>query len=275
MEFIKRYLVVLLTGIGILAALIFFSVNIPRNREANSLERGVLTLLSPVLHPAARLSGTLEDVWDGYLRLIDTQRENLRLREDIRALNTRLLEMQEALQSNQRLERLLEMKKNLKPATVAASVVGEDSTSWFRTLVINRGSSSLVRDGMAVIAADGVVGQTIKVAGEAARVLLLTDHSSGISATIQRSRARGVVKGKGEMLCSLEFATREEDVKVGDLVITSGIGGVFPRGVPIGEVTMVKRGEYGIFQTVSIRPSVNLAHLEEVLVVERGGYAQP
>jgi rod shape-determining protein MreC len=74
------------------------------------------------------------------------------------------------------------------------------------------------------------------------------------------------------MLCSLEFATREEDVKVGDTIITSGIGGLFLKGLPIGEVTMVKRGEYGIFQTISIRPAVNLSHLEEVLVVKRGGY---
>jgi rod shape-determining protein MreC len=124
---------------------------------------------------------------------------------------------------------------------------------------------------MAVVSADGVVGQTIKVAATTSRVLLLTDHSSGVSATIQRSRARGVVKGKEEMLCTLEFTTREEDVKVGDIVITSGIGGVFLKGLPIGEVTMVKRGEYGIFQTVTIRPTVNLPHLEEVLVVQRGG----
>ena len=272
MEFIKKYLLVLLTGLGVLAALIFFSLNVPRNREANSIERTVLTLLAPVIRPASGISRNIEDIWDGYVRLVDIQRENVRLRDDIRSLNTRVLEANEALLANQRLVRLLDMKKAIQPATVAASVVGEDAAPWFRTLVVNRGSSSSIRQGMAVVAADGVVGQTVKVAGETSRVLLLTDHSSGISATIQRSRARGVVKGKGEMLCSLEFTTREEDVKIGDLVITSGIGGVFPRGVPIGEVTMVKRGEYGIFQTVSIRPSVNLAHLEEVLIVQRGGY---
>jgi len=272
MDIIKKYLLVLLAGSGVLVALIIFSLNIPRNREANFMERGVLSLLAPLLRPLSHVSSAVEDVWDGYIQLIDTRRENLRLREDIRSLNTRLLAVGEALLARQRLERLLEMKKSLALPTVAASVIGEDGSSWFRTLVIDRGRSSALREGMAVVAADGVVGQTVKVAGETSRVLLLTDHASGISATIQRSRARGVVKGKGEMLCSLEFTTREEDVKVGDLVITSGIGGVFPKGIPIGEVTMVKRGEYGIFQTVSIRPGVNLAHLEELLVVQRGGY---
>ena len=272
MDFLKKYMYPLLAGIGILSALLVFSLNVPHNREANVLERSVLSVLSPLLQPVFRISRFVEDMWDGYIQLVDTHRENNRLREDIRGLNLRVLEGNEAVLANQRLERLLDMKKSIKAPTIAATVIGEDVTSWFRTLVISRGSSSGIREGMAVISADGVVGQTVKVSSSTSRVLLLTDHASGISATIQRSRARGVVKGKGEMLCSLEFTTREEDVKVGDTVITSGIGGLFLKGLPIGEVTMVKRGEYGIFQTVSIRPAVNLPHLEEVLVVQWGGY---
>lgn len=272
MDFLKKYMYPLITGIGILIALLVFSLNVPRNREANIIERSVLTIVSPLLRPVSRVSGSIEDVWDGYIQLVDTHRENMRLREDVRNLNQRVLDGNEARLANQRLERLLDMKQTVKAPTIAATVIGEDVTSWFRTLIVNLGSSSGIREGMAVISADGIVGQTIKVSATTSRVLLLTDHSSGISATIQRSRARGVVKGKGEMLCTLEFTTREEDVKVGDMVITSGIGGIFPKGLPIGEVTMVKRGEYGIFQTVSIRPAVNLPHLEEVLVVQRGGY---
>lgn len=272
MIFFKKYIYPLLTGISILVALLFFSANVPYHREANIIERSVLGIMAPLLRPVSLASGVVEDVWDGYMRLVDVNRENMRLREDLRALNLRVLEGNEALLATQRLERLLDMKNSVKDPTVAAMIIGEDVTSWFRTLVINRGSSSGIREGMAVIAADGVVGQTVKVSATTSRVLLLTDHASGVAATIQRSRARGVVKGKGEMLCALEFTTREEDVKVGDTVITSGIGGVFLKGLPIGEVTMVKRGEYGIFQTVSIRPAVNIPHLEEVLVVLRGGY---
>jgi rod shape-determining protein MreC len=272
MDFLKKYLYQLLTGIGILAALLFFSLNIPHNREANFLERSVLSVLYPILQPVSGISRFIEDIWDGYIQLVDTHRENLRLQKDIRSLNLRVLEGDEALLANKRLERLLDMKESVNASTIAARVIGEDTSSWFRTLVINQGSSSGIREGMAVISAEGVVGQTAKVTTSTSRVLLLTDHASGIAATIQRSRARGVVKGKGEMLCSLEFTTREEDVKVGDTVMTSGIGGIFTKGLPIGEVTMVKRGEYGIFQTVSIRPAVNFPHLEEVLVLLRGGY---
>lgn len=272
MDFLKKYLYQILTAVGILTALLFFSLNVPHNREANILEKSVLASLSPILQPVSQITCFIEDTWDGYIRLVDTHRENIRLKEDISNLNMRVLEGNEALLAKKRLESLLDMKNSIKDQSVAATVIGEDVTSWFRTIVINRGSSSGIREGMAVISADGVVGQTAKVTSSTSRVLLLTDHASGIAATIQRSRARGVVKGKGEMLCTLEFTTREEDVKVGDMVITSGIGGIFLKGLPIGEVTMVKRGEYGIFQTISIRPTVNLEHLEEVLIIQRGGY---
>lgn len=271
MEYFKKYGLIVLAGGGVLLALIFYSLNVPRNREANAIERGVMTVFSPILAPAARVSGFFEDVWDGYISLVHVQQENLRLRKEIRELNERVYAGNETLLANQRLSRLLDMKATIKAPTLAASVVGEDMSSWFSTMLIDRGSSSGIRVGMAVIGADGIVGQIVKVAPETARVLLLTDHASGIAATIQRSRARGVVKGKGDGLCSLEFTTREEDVKVGDQVVASGIGGVFMKGMPIGEVTMVKKGEYGVFQTVTIRPVVNSAHLEEVLVVLRGG----
>jgi rod shape-determining protein MreC len=269
MEFFKKFALVILTGSGILAALIFYSLNIPHKRDANIVERVVMTVFSPMIRPAARVSGFVEDIRDNYLDLVGVRKENLRLRNEVKELNARIYAAGETLLANQRLEKLLGMKNAVKLPTLSASVVGEDITAWFRTLVIDRGSSDGIAEGMAVVAADGVVGQIVKVAPGTSRVLLLTDHASGISATIQRSRARGVVKGKGEGLCSMEFTTREEDVKVGDVVITSGIGGVFLKGLPVGEVTMVKRGEYGIFQTVTIRPLVNMAHLEEVLVVQR------
>ncbi|HEY3306892.1 MAG TPA: rod shape-determining protein MreC [Desulfuromonadaceae bacterium] len=272
MDSFKKYGLVLLIGGGVFFALIFYSLNIPHNREANFVERTVMTVFAPILKPASKVSSFFEAAWMDYINLVNVRRENRKLRDDIKVLNTRIIDGNEAIQATDRLKELLGMKKTVDVPTVAATVVGEDVSSWFRTLLIDQGSMNGIREGMAVIAADGIVGQIVKVAPSTSRVLLLTDHASGIAATIQRSRARGVVKGKEEGLCSLEFTTREEDVKVGDQVISSGIGGVFIKGLPIGEVTMVKRGEYGIFQTVSIRPAVNMAHLEEVLVVMKGGY---
>jgi len=163
----------------------------------------------------------------------------------------------------------MQLKEAISTPSIAASVIGEDVTPWFRTVIIDRGLVDGIREGMPVVASAGVVGRVVRQTANSSRLLLITDHASSVAATIERSRARGVVKGKGAGLCSLEFSQRGEDVKVGDIVVTSGIGGVFPKGIPIGEVTMVKKGEFGIFQTVQVRPFVPMSRLEEVLVLVR------
>jgi len=268
-NFFRKYSLLILVGVGFLVALITYSLNVPRARQANLIERSVNSSLAPLQKPVSQGGGFFVRIWNDYIALVDLKRENTRIREDIKQLNSSLNAANEAVRENERLVRLLNFRKTLKELTVAAMVIGEDVTPWFRSLTIDRGFADGIREGQPVLAADGVVGQTIKVTPHSSRVLLLTDHASGIAAMVQRSRARGVVKGRGDNLCSLEFAMRGEDVQVGDQVISSGIGGIFTKGLPIGEVTMVKKGEYGIFQTVTIRPVVSVGHLEEVLVLLR------
>lgn len=268
-DYFRKYSLPILVGVGLLAALITYSLNLPHAQQANLLERSVNGSLAPVEKQANQGGGLFVRIWHDYIALVGLKQENDRLKKNIKQLNSSLIAAGEALHENERLVRLLDLRKVTREPTVAAQVIGEDVTPWFRTLTIDRGAESGIREGMPVVAADGVVGQTVKVTSSSSRVLLLTDHASGIAAMIQRSRARGVVKGRGDNLCSLEFAMRGEDVQIGDQVVSSGIGGIFAKGLPIGEVTMVKKGEYGIFQTVTIRPFVNIAHLEEVLVVLR------
>src|SRR6185369_8725281 len=145
MDLFKKYGLIALIGTGVFAALIFYSLNVPRNREANLIERGTMTVIVPILKPAARLSGFFEDAWDGYINLVNVHRENLKLRDEIKELNARVVAGNEAQKSNQRLEFLLEMKNTVKAPTLSASVVGEDVSSWFRTLIIDRGSTSGIR----------------------------------------------------------------------------------------------------------------------------------
>ncbi|MDD2500705.1 MAG: rod shape-determining protein MreC [Geobacter sp.] len=268
-DFFRKYSLPIIVLVGLLVALITYSLNVSHSQKANMLERGVNGSLAPMQQQATRSGGFLGRIWHDYIALVDLKQENSRLMGDVKQLNSALAAAGEALRENERLVRLLDLRKTVKEPTVAATVIGEDVTPWFRSLTIDRGSESGIREGMPVLAADGIVGQTVKVTPNSSRVLLLTDHASGVAAMIQRSRARGVVKGRGDNLCSLEFAMRGEDVQVGDQVVSSGIGGIFAKGLPIGEVTMVKKGEYGIFQTVTIRPAVSTAHLEEVLVVVR------
>lgn len=266
-ELLKKQKRLLLAAVAIFAAIIIYSMNLRNREHANPFERAIITVTAPFMGVVADGNGHLLAIWNDYINLVGVQRENRELRESVRLMNRRVLESQEAIFANERLKKLLELKSSLQVASVAANVIGEDSAPWYRTIVIDRGGVDGLVEGQPVVATSGIVGRLIKVSPNSARVLLLTDHSSSIAAMIQRSRARGVVKGKGGGACSLEFALREEDVKVGDAVITSGIGGIFPKGIAIGEVSMVRKGEYGMFQSVDIKPAVNISRLEEVLVL--------
>ncbi len=154
-------------------------------------------------------------------------------------------------------------------AAVPAQVIAEDSTSWFRTIVIDKGLDQGVAEGMAVVVPEGVVGRVIRSSAGESRVLLVTDASSAAAALVQRTRTRGVCRGQGERL-ALEFALRQEDIRVEDRIITSGMGGVFPKGLLIGRVSSVERGQYGLFQGVVVEPVVDFSRLEEVLVLPGG-----
>ncbi len=267
LDFIGKYKIRILAGVALLAALVFYSLNLRQKEKANVFEKAVITATTPVAELVDRVDGFFSSLWNDYIALVDVEKENKKLRETVRILNTRVIGDREAVHENERLRQLTGMREKLPVPSVAASVISEDSSPWFNTITIDRGEADGITEGMPVVGTAGVVGRIVKTARGSSRVLLLTDHASGIAAVVQRSRARGVVKGKGDNNCSLEFLQRGDDVKIGDVVITSGIGGVFPKGLPIGEVTMVKKGEYGIFQTVEIRPYVNIPILEEVLVV--------
>ncbi len=267
LTFLRKHAIRLVGGGALLAALIFFSLNLRHMESSNAFERTVLNVLAPVGSAVSRVCGFFTGIWDDYFFLVGVERDNRRLREIVKQLNTRNIQYREAVHSAERLQQLLNLKNAIPVPSIAATVIGEDATPWFRTVIIDRGSVDGVREGMPVIASSGVVGRIVRVAANSSRLLLLTDHASAVAASVQRSRARGVVKGKSGGLCSLEFSQRGEDVKVGDIIVTSGIGGIFPKGLPIGEVTMVKKGEYGIFQTVELRPFVSLSRLEEVLVL--------
>jgi len=150
---------------------------------------------------------------------------------------------------------------------IAVEVIGQDPTSWFKSVTINKGERDGVQKGMAVISPEGVVGQILKTAPHYATVLLMTDYNSAIDAVIQRTRAKAIVEGQEENRCQLKYLLRTEEVVVGDVVITSGLGGIFPKGLMVGEIRKVDKKGHGVFQYAELVPSVDLTKLEEVLII--------
>ena len=201
------------------------------------------------------------DTWAGF------KAENERLRKRIQTLEVERQKHLEAQASNQRLQQLLDLRSHLSGTVITASIIANSATTWFQSCLLDKGSADGVRKGMAVVTPLGVIGQVVSVTGRTAKVLLLTDPNSGIDVLVQRTRSRGIVSGSLDNGTVLKYVKRSEDVQEGDRLITSGLDGVFPKGLMVGVVIKVRKQHLGLFQFVEVLPAVQSARTEEVLVV--------
>ncbi|PLX81830.1 MAG: rod shape-determining protein MreC [Desulfuromonas sp.] len=265
-ELLRKYRRSLVATALLLAALLLYSGHLKKREHTTLFERAVLRLAAPLQGALSAPWELLADKWERYLYLVRTEDDNARMHEENRTLKAELAGLQEVRLANERLRLLLDFRDRVALPALPAQVVAEDASNWFRTVVIDKGLEDGVREGMPVVVAEGVVGRIIRCGAHQARVLLITDASSAVASLVQRNRTRGVCRGRGQTL-TLEFALRLEDIKAGDRIVTSGMGGVFPKGLVIGEVVKVYRGDYGLFQSVEMAPATDFARLEEVLVL--------
>lgn len=269
MEFVRRNRILLTSGGLLLVSLLLFSVSSSRSQPyRDPVGQLLLDALAPFQVVLSWMGRGVGHVWTGYVDLVGTRKDNQRLQEQVAALQSEVLRLGELERENARLAELLAFRARLQGPVYGARVIARDPGPLSMTLTIDRGERDHVRRGMAVLAPQGVVGQVAEASHTAARVVLLTDHNSGIDAIVQRSRARGIVQGGTDGSCYMNYLNRDADVTAGDRVLTSGLDGIFPKGVLIGEVVDVSRRHRGLLQAAVVRPSVALERLEEVLVVD-------
>ncbi len=209
-------------------------------------------------------------IWDGYFNLIGVTHENSTLRARLATLESVNAHLEEIEKENIQLRGLLNISQSVDRRFVSASIIGYDPSGWVQAVTLNRGSNHGLEIGLPVIEGNGVVGQVIAVSPNTARVLLIIDRSSGVDVLIQENRARGILEGIGESVCEYRYVTDTDEVTVGDKVVTSGLDGVFPKGLVVGVVTKVA-GSGGLFKSVEVTPSVKFTKLENVLVLLKGG----
>lgn len=265
-ELLSRYRFLLLAIILLLATVLLYSYNLRQKTATTFFERAILTFAAPFQSSVDGITDAVTGAWSNYLWLVDAQQRNLKLEQENLELHSQLQQVQEISLQNERLRKLLAFVDELDRAALPAQVIGEDASNWARTILIDKGTRAGLRTGLPVVAAQGVVGRIIKIAPSSSRVLLITDASSAVAALIQRTRTRGIIRGRGENL-SIEYALRDADIQTGDLLVTSGMGGVFPKGLPLGLVESVEKDHFGLFQQVKAVPTIDFSHLEEVMVI--------
>ena len=253
----------------VLSLVLRWSVKAPEKQTL--LDRAVVRLAAPLQGVVAGLFGRVSSMWNGYVAVIGVQQENQVLRRNNAELRAQLASQSALALRAQRLERLLDLRAQVLADTAVAQVISIETSRQFRVVRvrIDRGGVEM-KPGMPVIAAEGVVGRIARAVGPYADVQLLTDARSAVDVVIPRSENRGVMKGTGSdsrYVCRVEYVLKKEQIEVGQDVLTSGLGGSFPRDLPVGKVVAVRRSDASLYQEIEVEPSVSFSHLREVLIV--------
>jgi len=268
LEFLRRNRLLATAALFLVvaAALVVRTGATPSRWRDDRLGQLFLEVMAPFQRVGMAASRTVSDAWHGAAGLWSARQEAEALRARVVELERDTARLADVELENARLRDLLAFRETLTGDLLTARVIGHDPAALSRTITIGQGSAAGVAQGAAVLAPGGLVGQVILVSPHAARVLLVTDHNSGVDAVVQRTRGRGIVEGTADGRCSLRFVKRTEDLQVGDLVVSSGLEGIFPRGLPVGRIGAVDKQGQGLFQYAQVDPAVDVDALEEVLV---------
>jgi rod shape-determining protein MreC len=267
----KRYRDVGIVIILLAVPFFFLRANMKRPENLNGLDRAVLRISAPIEFAASSLARGVSNLWESYVYLVDVKADNERLAYENARLKEQVHRLEQKETENRELRRLLQLRESLPGDLVSAQVIGKDFTEFFRVtrVVLDRGSRN-IRPNMPVVSPDGVVGKVLRVAGDTIDLQLSVDAAFGIDVIDERTQARGFVRGTGDpskYACKVENVDSRDEVEIGDLLVTSGKGKWFPKGLPVARVTKVVKREPGRDQEIEATPTVNFSRLDAVLIL--------
>ena len=259
----------------IVLILLFLSLMPRVQKRMMWYEQMFANLVAPFQWIFASSGDSLSNVWNGYISLVGTERENEKLRADNARLTGDLTRMEEVRSENERLRQLLGYRDVFGMESVAARVLSNDPRAEFKSVMINKGKGDGIELYMPVVGPKGLVGRIGRVTNGSAQVLLLNDPNSAVDAMVQRSRARGLLVGAaartklkaGHYLTRIEYLRSVSDIRDGDVVVTSGLDGVFPPSLPVGTVHHIIKSQDGIFKEGEVVPFEDFQELQEVMVL--------
>jgi rod shape-determining protein MreC len=271
--FSKLYQFLLYVLVVFILTSIFFGVKARHEQLFSAAEQGMMTLAYPFQKAADLTIDNCNSIIDNYVNLIHVNRENQALKNRIANLERQLIAREESQRQNLQLRKLLNFRdEHQLPAHVTiANVVGRDASGFSRLIFIDHGSRDRIKIHDPVLTPGGIVGQVILTSPFSAKIMLITDSHSSCDVLVQRTRERGILQGDNQELCRLCYLMRSADIQVGDTIITSGMDGVYPKGIPVGTIVSVDRGNESLCQKITVQPFANLNGLEEIIVSTSNG----
>jgi rod shape-determining protein MreC len=267
----RRYRDIAIVVLLLAVPFFFLRASIRKPEDMNVVDRTLMRVAAPVQYIAAAIARGVSSLIGDYVYLVDVKENNNELAYENARLRAETRELSALRAENRRLRRLLGLRETIPAETVSAAVIAKDTTEYFRVAhLILDNPHAAVRTNMPVVALDGAVGTVLRVAGDKVDVQLTVDSGFGVDVVVERTGARGFVRGSGNRsryLARVEYVQRVDEVDVGDLLLTSGVGCRFPAGIQVARVTKVVKRDFGIYQSVEAQPTVDFSRLEEALIV--------
>ena len=262
------------TVVTFVAVVLALVVALDMSGNSAMLSGPIGTLLAPIQSAVASVSASINEKLNAFGDTLELERELTEAQQELAATSVKTARYDEVVAENERLRALMDnYEKYEQYDPMFARVIGKDTGNWYTNFTVDKGTSSGVEKGMTVMSADGVVGRVVEVGLNYAKVLTIVDGSSGVAVLIERTRDNGVIRGMvddttGEYLLQMNYLLDLNDVRTGDTVLTSGLDGVFPKGLPIGTVTQISRQSSELSQYVVVTPYADFEHVEEVLLLK-------
>lgn len=265
----KNPILIIITVLILAAAFLVFT-NTPVVLKAYTKVKVVAgEAAGPALSALSKPGQLVKHVYHSYVNVVGAQKENDQLRKRLEKLEIDNQKIAELERENRRLKTILKLMEQNPNTMIAARVVGEDLRNWFRCIMVDKGRDHGVQPKMPVITPRGIVGQAVEVNKWHTKVMIINDTNSSVDVYVDGKNTRGVLEGTGQSTLKLKYVVKNEDIEIGDKLVTSGKDGIFPKGLPTGIVITVNRTKAGIFSDIDVMPFNNFRRLEEVLIVKR------
>lgn len=244
--------------------------NIDYSKNSKTLfQRLAIETLAPIQKGIVNSQNVFQKIFNNYLYLVSTRVENDELKKNVLELEQKLFQMNSVQAENQRLKSLLKFGEEIKYEKILAQVIGWDSSGEIYSLRINKGSDDGIKDNSTVINSMGLVGMITNVTSNYSDITTVLDFNNKVDVLVESSRTYGILQGFGKRMCRLKYVTNTEAIEIDDVLVTSGFGARYPKGIKVGKVTKVIANEYELTQKIEVSPSVNFSKVEEVIVLTR------